>query len=141
MQDKLFDIVTFEDEGYMPLIDFNCWRVAFLRFIDELLPENIIHAEKHLETDEVFVLLAGRALLIIGTGEDSIDELTYYEMEPCKLYNVKQSTWHNVVLSTDATILLVENRNTTSENTAYCKLNEGQRAFIQKMTQDKMLFN
>lgn len=136
MQDNLLEITTFEGLGYKPLIDFDCWRVAFLRFIDELLPENITRAEKHLETDEVFVLLSGKAVLIIGTGGDEIIEMTPYVMEPCQLYNVKQNTWHNVVLSQDATILLVENNNTRSENSAYCELSAEQRQLIHQVAQD-----
>ena len=139
MKNKLLEIITFEDEGYKPLIDFNCWRVAFLRFIDELLPENIVRAEKHLKTDEVFVLLAGKAVLIIGSGENKITEMTPHVMEPSKLYNVKQSTWHNVVLSPDATILLVENRDTNSENSAYCDLTDEQREFIKKIVFDERI--
>ena len=140
MQEKLLEITTFDGVGYKPLFDFDCWRVAFLRFIDELLPENITRAEKHLETDEVFVLLAGKAVLIIGSGDDEIIEMTPYVMEPYQLYNVKQSTWHNVVLSQDATILLVENNNTNSGNSAYCELSDEQRRFIHQVAQDGLSF-
>lgn len=135
MQEELLEITTFDGEGYKPLIDFDCWRVAFLRYIDELLPENIVNAEKHLETDEVFVLLAGKAVLIIGSGDDEVLEMTPYTMEPYILYNVKQNAWHNIVMSQDATILLVENRNTSRVNTAYYDLNSDQRHFIQQVAQ------
>jgi ureidoglycolate hydrolase len=135
VQEELLEITTFDGQGYKPLIDFDCWRVAFLRYIDELLPENIVNAEKHLETDEVFVLLAGKAVLIIGSGDDEVLEMTPYTMEPYILYNVKQNAWHNIVMSQDATILLVENRNTSRVNTAYYDLNSDQRDFIQQVAQ------
>ena len=57
MKSDTLKILEFNGEGYKPLVDFGSWRVAFLRFIDELLPENIQRLERHVETDEVFVLL------------------------------------------------------------------------------------
>ncbi len=56
-------IESYEGEGYRPLVDFGSWRVAYLRFIDELIPDKITRLERHLETDEVFVLLNGEAVL------------------------------------------------------------------------------
>ena len=38
-------------------------------------------------------------------------------MEKCKVYNVKKGLWHHIVVSEDATVLVVENSNTTKENT------------------------
>ncbi len=66
-------------------------------------------SERHLETDEAFVLLEGKALLI----EDD----TEYEMEKCKVYNIKKGIWHHIVVSPDATVLVIENSNTSPDNT------------------------
>lgn len=131
MKKQWLDIQTYTAEGYKPLIDFNDWRVAYLNYIDELDPENINRLEKHLETDEVFVLLKGEGVLFIGAGDESNPELTSHRMEPCKLYNVKKGAWHNIVLSKDATILLVENRDTGEGNSAYYALTKEQQNFIQ----------
>ena len=127
MDEKLLEIKDYDGEGYQPLVDFGTWRVAFLRFIDELIPENIYRLERHVETDEVFVLLDGQAVLLLGEGDQEIEKLIHQVMRPGILYNVKQNAWHNCVLSRDATILLVENRNTSSENTEYIELSLEQR--------------
>jgi len=127
MTEKLIGIKKYDGEGYQPLVDFGTWRVAYLRFIDELIPENIHRLERHLETDEVFVLLDGQAVLLLGEGDQEIEKLISQVMRPGVLYNVKQNTWHNCVLSRDATILLVENRDTGSENTEYIELSLEQR--------------
>ena len=60
MKDALLDILEYQGEGYRPLIDFGTWRVAFLRYLDELYPPAIDSFERHLETDEVFVLVENR---------------------------------------------------------------------------------
>ena len=38
---KGIEVVTFEPTGYKPLIDYGEWRVAGLKFCDDLLLENI----------------------------------------------------------------------------------------------------
>ena len=131
MTKQWLDIQTYTAEGYKPLIDFNCWRVAYLNYIDELDPEYINRLEKHNETDEVFVLLKGEGVLFIGSGDESTPEITPYPMEPCMLYNVKKGAWHNIILSEDATILLVENKDTGEGNSNYYPLTKEQREFIQ----------
>jgi hypothetical protein len=114
--EHLVEIGSFEGIGYQPIFDYGEWRVAILRFIDELLPENITSVQCHLETDEVFVLLAGRCILFFVDGENEAAQLYAVEMEPRKQYNVKKGQWHTHVLSRDATVLIVENRDTSTAN-------------------------
>ena len=132
MTEQWLDIQTYTEKGYKPLIDFSSWRVAFLNYIDEIDPENISYLEKHLETDEVFVLLKGEGILFIGPGNENDPKITAHRMEPQKLYNVKKGAWHNIILTEDATILLVENRDTCEENSSYYDLTGAQKAFIQE---------
>lgn len=134
MTENLLDIIEYDGEGYQPLVDFGTWRVAFLRFIDELIPENIHRLERHVETDEVFVLLGGQAVLFLGEGEHEIETLHPYRMQPGKLYNVRKNAWHTCVLSRDATVLLVENNNTSIENTDYIELSLQQRKTLVDVT-------
>ena len=54
------EIIDFQPEGYKPLVDYESWRVAVLKFCDDLLIENVKTMQKHLYTDEVFVLVQGR---------------------------------------------------------------------------------
>ena len=127
MQNELIDILDYGGEGYKPLVDFGTWRVAFLRFIDELIPENIQRLERHVETDEVFVLLAGKAVLFLGEGDQDIKALHSIVTEPGKLYNVRKNAWHCCILSRDGTILLVENCDTGPDNTDYIDLDAFQK--------------
>ena len=57
MDKKFLDIVSYDGEGYLPLIDFGKWRVAELRYIDELEVDNLKDMQKHDETDEVLHIL------------------------------------------------------------------------------------
>jgi len=48
MKKGTLNILGFDGEGYKPIVDFGNWRVAFLRFLDELVPENIYRLERHV---------------------------------------------------------------------------------------------
>jgi hypothetical protein len=124
---KLLDIKEYQGIGYMPLIEYDRWRVAVLRFIDDLLPENIHSMQRHMETDEVFVLLKGQCILFIGVGNDLITEIHPQVMEAEKVYNVKKACWHTHILSKDAMVLIVENRDTGEQNSQEIPLSESQR--------------
>jgi mannose-6-phosphate isomerase-like protein (cupin superfamily) len=135
MDKNVLDIQFFDGIGYKPLIDFNDWRVAILRYIDELQPDRIEQMERHVETDEVFVLLQGRGTLLLGGNGPALDGVHPQPMEPGKLYNVKRNAWHSVLLSKDASVLLVENRDTARENSEYAQLTADQRKIVVEIAQ------
>ncbi len=138
MDEKLLEIREFVDPGYKPVIDFGEWRVAILNFLDEILPERIELMERHNETDEVFVMLRGRGILFVGEGVTRIETVHSQVMEPGKIYNVKRSVWHTVVLSQDGSVLIVENRNTNQENSSYSLLDPFQRRTIIETSQREL---
>ncbi len=122
MDEQLIEVREFLGAGYQPLVDFDTWRVAVLRWEQASQPENIASMERHIQTDEVFVLLQGQATLILGGNSFTVENIQSQAIEPRKLYNVRQGVWHTVLLSRDASILIVENRDTGIENTEYCRL-------------------
>jgi hypothetical protein len=132
--ESLLEIREYAGAGYQPLIDYEAWRVAVLRFIDELLPQNLVNMQRHNETDEVFVLLSGRCILFIGAGDEHVTTIHAQDMEPLKLYNVRRHSWHTHTLSADATVLIVENRDTSSDNSTEIALDEAQRGKLVEWT-------
>ncbi|MBU1054010.1 MAG: hypothetical protein KKC46_09295 [Proteobacteria bacterium] len=139
--EKLLDICDYTKEGYSPVVDYGEWRVAILNFSDDLLPQNLVAMQRHDETDEVFVLLRGRCILIVGSGSKTITDLHAEDMQSFKIYNVKKSTWHTHTLSKDAMVLIVENRETTFDNSPFCPLTLEQRHtiidMVRKLWDDK----
>jgi mannose-6-phosphate isomerase-like protein (cupin superfamily) len=127
MKESLLEIRDHTGDGYRPLVDFGAWRVALLRYADDMLPQNIHRFQRHDETDEVFVLMRGRCVLYIGEGDETITAIRTVDMEPTKVYNVKRGVWHNHTLSKDAVVLIVENCDTGDHNSPFCPLDEGQR--------------
>lgn len=127
-------VAEYTGEGYLPLVDYEDWRVAILRYIDELEPQNLATMQRHDETDEVFVLLAGRCILFLGAGAERVSEIYGQDMEPLKLYNVKRGCWHTHTPSRDAAVLIVENRDTSTHNSPEIMLDDEQRAKIIELT-------
>ncbi|MBN1666992.1 MAG: hypothetical protein JW862_07875 [Anaerolineales bacterium] len=132
----LLEICTYRAEGYQPVIDYGTWRVAILNYIDELEPQNLTRMQRHDETDEVFVLLAGRCILFIGEGDQEVSKIHAQDMEPFMLYNVKKSCWHTHTLSKDAMVLIVENRDTAGRNSPEVDITAEQTRQIVSLTQE-----
>ena len=110
------EILAHEGEGYDHTMHYGEWRVALANFAEQFDEQRYSYLERHLLTDEVFVLLCGTASLVIGTEKQRIP------MENGKLYNVKNGTWHALLMSKGAKVLIVENHNTARENTEYMPL-------------------
>ncbi len=110
------EICSTNSEGYTPLVRYDAWRVAIVNSCERLLEENLVKAERHLKTDEVFILLCGGAKLFIGK------ERTSYTLEIGKVYNVKLGAWHSISLNPNSSVLVIENDDTSSYNTEYYTL-------------------
>lgn len=130
LDETLLEIRTYEGPGFKPLIFFQDWRVALMNYDACMEAQAIERVERHPQTDEVFVLLRGQAVLFLGKGNEEVEALYAQPMEAGILYNVKPQTWHAVVMSRDATILIVENADTGDHNSEFRSLNEAQRAFV-----------
>ena len=102
-----------ESEGYRRLVENSAWTVAVINYAPRFDAASFARMERHLKTDEVFVLLAGHATLVVGEMMERV------EMEPTKLYTMEQGEWHHILVSQDAKVLVVENSDTSPANTEY----------------------
>jgi mannose-6-phosphate isomerase-like protein (cupin superfamily) len=130
MDEKYLEIGVYPGEGYRPVVDHGFWRVAILNYSEDGRPEKLESVERHNATDEVFVLLKGQAILFLGDGLFSPECLLPQAMEPGKIYNVKKGIWHTIALSQDASILIVENRDTDISNSDFSPLKPEHRQLI-----------
>ena len=132
--ESLIEIREHNEPDYRPLIDYQSWRVALMNYTTDLLPEKINRMQKHLETDEVFVLLTGHCILFIGEGGEAVTKIHAVDMELYKLYNVKKGAWHSHTFSKDARVLIVENRDTMDTNSPFVPLSESQCKEVVELT-------
>lgn len=118
------EIIGFPKEDYMPLKDYESWRVAVLKYCKNTELDQINWMQKHMETDEVFVLLDGHCKLIVAGNGLEPEEFRAIEMKPHKLYNIKKGNWHNHILDQLGEVLIIENQNTTDDNSPIYHMTE-----------------
>lgn len=102
---------SIEKSGFCPQVIFEGWKTAFITYSEDY--GDLMRVKRHLKTDEVVILIQGEATLYTLEGD------TVLEMPLAigKTYNVKAGTWHHIRLGVDAMGYIVENSNTTKENT------------------------
>lgn len=136
METELFEVKRFSGEGFKPLVSFESWRVAVLRYMDKLHPDKLVEMERHITTDEVFILTRGKAMLVLGGNQPSVREILPVIMDPGEIYNVKKNTWHTIILSRDAHIIIVENADTTRENSEFVSLSTESVRSVRSLAHD-----
>ena len=110
----MLEIYEWSGEGFEPLVFTEGWQAALLNWEPLFDRRNLDEIERHNHSDEVFVLLRGRALLF--TRPDG-GALAAVEMEAGFIYNVPAGVWHNLVATRDVSFLIVENRDTHLHDT------------------------
>ena len=119
------------DPGWKVLIeDGGGWMAAFMNgdAAEWKLPDRI---ERHSATDELFLLLAGRAILAVAGDGGEPGEVRAVEMAPGRLHNVKNRTWHACAFGPGSRVLIVDAAGTGKANTAKVAITEEQKAAIQ----------
>ena len=112
---KNYEVLDFNGFGYQKLFHFDTWRIAVLRYTDELEVENINYVECHHHTDEVFILLEGNCRLYFYNPHEGF---TYVDMVKNQTYVIHKDIYHTHVLDEQAKVLIVENENTCDDNSS-----------------------
>lgn len=129
----MIEIHQHTGEGYKRLVEYQGWVAAVLNHAPTTTPEGVIYFEKHMLTDEVFVLLQGSCTLLEAGNGEHPGEIHAVPLEPCKFYNVKAGVWHSHMLSKDAAVAVIENIETGTANSVRENLTEDQRAVIAEL--------
>ena len=115
----LLEIHTYNGIGYQPLVFSDGWQAALLNWEPIFDLANAGEIERHNQTDEVFVLWRGRAVIFVSDGE----RLQVEEMQAGAIYNVPRGVWHNLLARRDASWIIVENRDTHLGDTELRQMN------------------
>jgi mannose-6-phosphate isomerase-like protein (cupin superfamily) len=111
--DKQLEVLNFAGEGYKPLVFSADWQVAQLNWEPIFDLNNAGEIERHINSDEVFILWKGKAVLFVSSN----DEMQVQEMGTGVIYNVGAGVWHNLLATRDAAWIIVENRDTHVDDT------------------------
>jgi mannose-6-phosphate isomerase-like protein (cupin superfamily) len=121
-----FEAYTWSEAGYRPLVFSHDWQAALLNWQPDYDLEKATQVERHNATDEVFVLIQGRAVLICAV-EDALEAV---DMQPGAIYNVRQGTWHALVATRDARWVIVENRDTHLHDCEFRRITEAEMSRV-----------
>ena len=108
--------------GFKPVLDFEGWRVAMKRYGEGTQPAKFHSVDRHNETNEVFILTAGKAEMLLMEDGNPPTQFHLFPMELNVAYSDQPSAWHHVFMSQDAHIIVFERSNTSRENSDFAEL-------------------
>jgi mannose-6-phosphate isomerase-like protein (cupin superfamily) len=119
------------DCGYKPILIREGFQVGHLNFMPELRPEAIDRVERHNQTDEVFFLVKGGALLIAAVETPAGWNWETVRMRPGITYNIPVARWHTIAMMPEDLVMIVEKNNTHLHDVEYRKLTGPERRSLQ----------
>ncbi|MDK2965301.1 MULTISPECIES: cupin [Lacrimispora] len=116
----------FAGEGMQRVYENKKWTVG----IKNWKPANDITGidclERHNKTDELFVLTEGGCTLVYANETENGLNFSAVKMVPGKVFNIPASLWHNTITGKDTKMILIEDSNTSMENSDILKLDKDQ---------------
>ena len=99
--------------GFEPVVTTDRFKCAFLTHGEGFTYGKVSEMKRHNKTDEVFVLLSGKATMLILEN----DQFTETPLQPGTADNVCTATWHYLAASEDAVVFVTESSDTSKANT------------------------
>ena len=98
--------------GFDVVVKNESFKCAFITHSPAYSFGEVSEMKRHNETDEIFVLLCGRAVML--TYENG--KFSGRKLLPNTEYNVHAKTWHYLAVSEDALVFVTERADTDSTN-------------------------
>lgn len=124
-------VEQYDGIGLKSVVESGEWFVGIKNWKPENDIQHIDTLERHLLTDEVFILLSGQCTLLLVEDNDATSPTFYYlPMAPHNVYCIPKGTWHNTIAWPGVKLALIENRNTCADNSEFMSLNSTMRSEI-----------
>jgi len=123
----------YENEGLIRVFENEKWMVGIKNWKSANDITNINCLERHNKTDELFVLLAGKCVLLFANEVEGELVIETVDMEPMMVYNIPSTLWHNTVTMKETKLILVEDSATDMENSDVVMLSEPQIAKVKEL--------
>ena len=102
-----------EKSGFCPVVVTESFKCAYITHSPDYAFGEVRLMKRHNLTDEVFVLLAGKAVML--TFED--ENFTETPLLPYTAYTVEKGTYHYLAVSEGASVFVCERSDTGAGNT------------------------
>lgn len=130
---NLIETYRYEGSGYHPFLIREGWQVAQLNYMPEQDLLNITKMDRHLLTDEVFVLLKGTAILIAATENNNEFKFECVKMKAGITYNIPVRLWHNIAMDKGSEVIIFEKDKTHLGDFEYRQLNANQKLDLKNL--------
>lgn len=131
------DVYENNEEGIKCVYKNDKWLVSIKNWKPDNDISGISHLEIHRESDEQFVLSAGKAILITADSRNGdITDITLTGMEKDKVYNVPKEMWFYSITQKDTKMMYIQDSNTSLDNSDFVDLSEEQIAHIQQRAKE-----
>lgn len=129
------DIAVYEfgGEGMQRVFENEKWTVGIKNWKPANDVTGIDCLERHNKTDELFVLVEGACTLAYANESEKGLEFGVVNMQPNKVYNIPATLWHNTITQKDTKMILIEDSNTSMNNSDILELDEEQIAKIRSL--------
>ena len=112
----MIQIGVHEGSGWKPVIKSRGdWMVAISNWEKSASREGFSELARHPNSDEVFVLLKEKVRLLLAGKGRRPGRAKILTLRKGRAYNVEKGTWHKIIMSARARVLIVENKNTRAE--------------------------
>ena len=129
---KILDY-EFTGEGLHRVFENEKWTVGIKNWKPANDVTGIDCLERHNKTDELFVLVEGSCTLVYANETEGGLEFGAVKMEKDKVYNIPATLWHNTITCKDTKMILIEDSNTSMENSDILNLTEAQIAEMRSL--------
>ena len=122
---KILDY-EFTGEGMHRVFENEKWTVGIKNWKPANDVTGIDCLERHNKTDELFVLVEGACTLVDANEAENGLVFDAVKMEKDKVYNIPATLWHNTITQKDTKMILIEDSNTSMENSDILNLDAAQ---------------
>lgn len=130
---NLIETYRHEGSGYNPFLIREGWQVAQLNYMPEQDLLNITKMDRHLLTDEVFVLLKGTSILIAATENNNEFQFECIKMKAGITYNIPVRLWHNIAMDKGSEVIIFEKDKTHLGDFEYQQLSDTQKLELKNL--------
>ena len=123
------EIYRHSGPGYEPVLIKQDWQAAYLSEVPGHRLDDLTNMERHNETDEAFIALGGKCILITAEYSDR-PVFSARKLEKGIIYNIPAGVWHNIAMDNEARMLIVEKAWTHMHDVEYRNLTEDERRTV-----------
>lgn len=135
----MIESFAIKEKGYHPFLIREGWQLAQLNYTEAQHIDQITRLDVHLKTDEIFVPITGKAILIVASiqNDEPVFEIEFMELN--KVYNIPKDVWHNIAMEPGSEVLIAEKSDTHVSDFEHLELSRNKQEELRNMV--NRLFN